>query len=119
MWPLNHSGGVLERQLEHVLPIRGKVVERCTQVFGGPRFTHLYKRWLTEDEAALEPVPSVIPQALASGRAHVECAVLPHTYEHLSPLVSRRRMRRRGRRTGEQRGDAAPHGINPLLNPAP
>lgn len=94
-------------------------LKRCADVFGGPRFTHLYRRWLTEDEAALEPVPIVIPEALASGCAKIECVVLPHTYEHLSPLVSRRRTRRRGRRTGEQRGDAAPHSINPLLNPAP
>jgi hypothetical protein len=94
-------------------------LKRCADVFGGPRFTHLYKRWLTEDEAALEPIPIVIPEALASGRAHVECTVLPHTYEHLSPLVSHRRARRRRRRTGEQGGDAAPHSINPFLNPAP
>ena len=79
-------------------------LKRCAAVFGGPRFTHLYKRWLTEDEAALEPISIVIPEALASGRAHVECTALPHTYEHLSPLVSRRRTRRRGLRTGEQRG---------------
>ncbi len=94
-------------------------LKRCADVFGGPRFTHLYRRWLTEDEAALKPISPVIPEALASGRAMLECVVLPHTYEHLSPLVSRRRMRRRGRRTGEQREDAAPHSINPLLNPAP
>jgi hypothetical protein len=92
---------------------------RCAQVFGGPRFTHLYKRWLTEDEAALAPVSPAIPEALAAGRANIECLVLPHTYEHLSPLVSRRRTRRRGLRTREQRGDAAPHSINPLLNPRP
>lgn len=94
-------------------------LKRCADVFGGPRFTHLYRRWLTEDEAALEPVSMVIPEALALGRATIECVVLPHSYEHLSPLVSRRRVRRRRRRTGEQRGDAAPHSINPLLNPAP
>ena len=64
-------------------------LKRCADVFGGPRFTHLYKRWLTEDEAALEPVPVVIPEALATGRAHVECTVLPHTYEHLSPSMWR------------------------------
>ena len=91
----------------------------CADVFGAPRFTHLYKRWLTEDAAALEPIPLVIPEALASGRAHVECPVLPHTYEHLFPLVSHRRMRRRRVRTGDERGDAAPHSINPFLNPAP
>lgn len=94
-------------------------LKRCADLFGGRRSTHLYKRWLIEGEAALEPVPIVIPEALATGRAHVECTVLPHTYEHLSPLVSRRRMRHRRRRTGEERGDAAPHSINPFLNPAP
>jgi len=94
-------------------------LKRCADVFGGPRFTHLYRRWLTEDEAALKPIAPVIPETLASGRATIESVVLPHTYEHLSPLVSRRRTRRRGLRTGEQRGDAAPHSINPLLNPAP
>jgi hypothetical protein len=94
-------------------------LKRCADVFGGPRFTHLYRRWLTEDEAALEPISIVIPQALASGRAHVECTVLPHTYEHLSPLVSHRRNRRRRRRTGEEGGDVASHSINPFLNPAP
>jgi hypothetical protein len=94
-------------------------LKRCAQVFGGARFTHLYKRWLTEDEAALEPVPIVIPEALATGRARVECTVLPHSYEHLSPLVSHRRIRRRRRRMREQGGDAVPHSINPFLNPAP
>lgn len=94
-------------------------LKRCADVFGGPRFSHLYRRWLTEDEAVLKPISPVIPQALGSGRAHVECTVLPHTYEHLSPLVSHRRMRRRRRRTGEEGGDAAPHSINPFLNPAP
>lgn len=85
-------------------------LKQCADVFGGPRFTHLYKRWLIEGEAALEPVPIAIPEALATGRAHVECTVLPHTYEHLSPLVSHRRMptsatshvRRGGRRRSAQ-----------------
>jgi hypothetical protein len=94
-------------------------IEQCARVFGGARFTHLYKRWLVEDEAALEPVSPVIAQALVSSRARVECTVLAHTYEHLSPLVSRRRVRRRGLRRADQRGDVAPHSINPLLNPAP
>lgn len=94
-------------------------LKRCADVFGGPRFTHLYRRWLTEDEAALEPISPLIPDALAYDRARIECLVLPHTYEHLSPLINRRRTGRQGRRTGEQRGDGAPHCINPFLNPAP
>jgi hypothetical protein len=92
---------------------------RCAQVFGGPRFTHLYKRWLTDEETALTPVSAVIPEALASGRARVECVVLPHVYEHLSPLVSRRRQRRRRVQMSEERGEQRPHGINPPLNPVP
>jgi hypothetical protein len=94
-------------------------LNRCAKAFGGPRFTHLYRRWLTDEDAVWTPVSPKIPEALASGRGRVECLVLPHTYDHLSPLVSRRRMRRRGHRKGEQRGDATPHSINPFLNPVP
>jgi hypothetical protein len=94
-------------------------LNRCAEVFRGPRFTHLYRRWLAEEDAALTPVSPVIREALASGRAQIESVVLPHTYEHLSPLVSRRRSRRRGRRELEERGDETPHSINPSLNPVP
>jgi len=94
-------------------------LKRCADVFGGPRFTHLYRRWLTEDEAVWNPLSPVIPEALASGRAKIDCVVLPHTYEHLSPLVSRRRTRRRRLRTGAQRADAAPHSNNRFHNPVP
>jgi hypothetical protein len=80
-------------------------LNRCTQAFAGPRFTHLYRRWLTEENAALTPISPAIPEALASGRAQVECVVLPHAYEHLSPLVSRRRLQRRRLRKGDERGD--------------
>jgi hypothetical protein len=80
-------------------------LNRCTQAFAGPRFTHLYRRWLTEENAALTPISLAIPEALASARAQVECVVLPHAYEHLSPLVSRRRLQRRRLRKGDERGD--------------
>ncbi len=93
---------------------------RYRQAFAGPRFTHLYGRWLTEDDAALMPVSPAIPEALASGRAQVECVLLPHTYEHLSPLlVARRRARRRRLQKGDERGDEAPRAVNPSLNPVP
>ena len=32
-------------------------LERCAQVFAGPRFSYLYRRWLTEHDAALVPLP--------------------------------------------------------------
>jgi hypothetical protein len=80
-------------------------LDRCARVFAGPRFTLLYRRWLTEGEVALTAVSPVIAEALASDRARVECVVLPHAYHHLSPLVSRRRSRRRGVEEGEERGE--------------
>jgi hypothetical protein len=78
---------------------------RCTKAFAGPRFALLYRRWLTDGEGALTAVSPVISKALASGSARFECVVLPHTYQHLSPLVSRRRSRRPGVEKGEERGE--------------
>ncbi len=36
-------------------------LDRCAQVFTGPRFALLYRRWLTEDDAALTAVSPLIP----------------------------------------------------------
>ena len=71
---------------------------RAGQVFAAPRFRHLYKRWLIEEEAVFTPVSPAIPEALGAGRARIECVVLPHTYDHLSPLVARRDLRCRSPR---------------------
>lgn len=84
--------------------------------FSGPRFTALYHRWLTEHDAALIPIPATMPQALASGRALVECTILPHTYEHLSPVVSRPHVRRRRRPRADEGGDMDFGAVNPSLN---
>jgi hypothetical protein len=92
---------------------------RCSNLFAGPRFTHLYRRWLTQDDAALVPLPPAIPQALASGHGRVETVVPPHTYEHLAPLVAGRRQRRGDDRQWDRPGDETAHAINPILNPAP
>jgi len=80
------------------------LLRRRAEAFGGPRFNHLYRRWLLNEDAAFKPVPPVIREALESGRARVECVVFPHTYEHLFPLVSRRRARRRSRHTWDEKG---------------
>lgn len=97
------------------------LLSRWAEAFAGPRFTHLYRRWLTEDEAALQPVSPLIQEALASSRAQVECLVLPYNYEHLSPLVSRHRVRRRRlrqrTREGTRLGAASTQLSTPLLNP--
>jgi hypothetical protein len=92
---------------------------RCAEVFGGPRFTHLYKRWLIDQDAALTPVSPMIREALAAGRAGLECVVLPHHYDHLIPLVSPRHSADRHVTADAEEGDETPHAINPLVNPAP
>ena len=92
---------------------------RYSEVYGGPRFTHLYRRWRADEQAAFAPVSPAVRAALADGRAAVECVVLPHAYDHLSPLVNRDHSRR-GRPTADaEERDEAPHSINPPLNPAP
>jgi hypothetical protein len=88
-------------------------------VFGGPRFTHLYKRWLIDQDAALMPVSPMIQEALAAGRAALECVVLPHHYDHLIPLVGPRHSADRHVTADAKEGDETPHAINPLVNPAP
>ena len=55
-------------------------LDRCAQAFAGPRFGLLYRRWLTDGDHAFSGA-RMIAEALASGRAHVECVVLPHGYQ--------------------------------------
>jgi hypothetical protein len=61
---------------------------RASGAFGRPRFYRLYRQWLKEGDGAFDTVSStVISDALASGAGRVECLVLPHRYDHLSPVV--------------------------------
>jgi hypothetical protein len=92
---------------------------RCAKTFVGPRFALLYRHWLMVEGVALAPIPSAITEALASGRSTVESVVLPHTYEHLSPLVNRRHPRRRRPIADAEEGERELRGLNPPLNPAP
>jgi hypothetical protein len=98
-------------------------LRRYAEAFSGPRFTHLYRRWLTAGDAVLTPNPVTIQEALALGRGHVENVLLPYSYHHLVPLVDQRRSRgyrpRSGGQRGEQRGAQPAHSVNPLLNPCP
>jgi len=95
------------------------ILTRYAKVYGGPRFTHLYRRWLTDEHAALTPVSPAIQAAFAAGRAALECVILPHTYDHLIPLVGRQHLPRRSNTADASEGDETPHGINPSLNPVP
>ncbi len=105
--------------LEAIPEVLRAFLRRCAVVYGGPRFAHLYRRWLTEHDAAFTPLSPLIQDAIASGRGRVEYVVLPHSYEHLSPLVNRRRVQRRTRRQGDEGGDETPRSLNPFVNPAP
>ena len=89
---------------------------RCRTAFAGPRFARLYRQWLTEREAALTPIPLAISEATAAGRAGLDCIVLPHDYDHLSPLVSRRPKHRRRDTADAEQGEETPRTINRSLN---
>ena len=59
------------------------------EVFGTPRFTAMYQRWLKHGKAVFEgPSSPAIAEALNTGRGRVESVVLRHAYRHLSPLVA-------------------------------
>jgi hypothetical protein len=93
-----------------------------TRVFGTPRFSALYQRWLKRGNAVFEgPSSPVIAEALSTGAGRVESLVLPHTYRHLSPLVDERRSRaegvEKGVEKGPQGGTLRPHALNPLSQP--
>jgi len=64
---------------------------RIQQAFDAPRYRVLYRRWLADGDAALDVVGSgAIGEKLECGAGRLECVVLPHSYRHLTPLVSRR-----------------------------
>ena len=92
---------------------------QCSTAFAGPRFAHLYRRWLVNGDSVLTPVPATVSDAFASGRAGLDLRLLSHTYEQFSPLVSRRRVRRSRLMADATEGDEGRRSLNPSLNPVP
>jgi hypothetical protein len=92
---------------------------RCAKAFAGPRLTHLYRRWLTNGDTVLTPVPVIVSEAFASGRAGLDLRLLSHTYEQFSPLVSGRRSRRPRVTADATEGGEPLRNLNPALNPVP
>jgi hypothetical protein len=92
------------------------------RVFGAPRFTEMYRRWLKHGNAVFEgPSSAVIAEALNTGAGRVESFVLPYPYRHLSPLVDHPRSGtedvEKGLRREPQGGTLRPHALNPLSQP--
>ena len=92
------------------------------EVFGTPRFTAMYQRWLKHGDAVFEgPSSPAMADVLNTGQGRVEAVVLRHAYRHLSPLVADTPARpepvdeglRRGPRGGPQRS----HAVNPRPQP--
>jgi hypothetical protein len=62
--------------------------KRAANGFDKPRFRRLYERWLKDGDNVLDGLSSAVTNdPLASGTGRIECLVLAHRYEHLSPLV--------------------------------
>jgi hypothetical protein len=83
-------------------------LKRGSQVFGAPRFTLLYRRWLKHGDPVFEALSSsTTAEALNAETGSVECVVLSHTYRHLSPLVNHVRRIPQRVEKGAVRGDNA------------
>ena len=115
----SYFGDRREAAVGPVHPSTEAAVKRGAEVFGAPRFTFLYRRWLKHGDSVFDAVSSpMLAEALASGSARVECFVLPHKYRHLSPLATLVRSRVEGVEKGNREGNGRPHVLNPSLNPS-
>jgi hypothetical protein len=90
-----HTVGELKWYFEQLRRIRSTQFQpsderfiRAADAFEAPRFDSLYQRWVKDGDSALEDISSTaISDALIVGNGAVEFLVLPHRYDHLSPLV--------------------------------
>jgi hypothetical protein len=61
----------------------------------------LFRRWLEDGDQALNVVESgAIAEKLERGAGRLEYVVLPHSYRHLTPLLSSRSTSQEGRPEG-------------------
>jgi hypothetical protein len=76
---------------------------RSQRAFEGKRWRLLFRRWLSDGDAAFNVVTSpAIRDALMRGDGQIQIDVLRHSYRHLSPLASLVRARVRGVEKGER-----------------
>jgi len=75
--PSGHSPSPADPRFDH-----------ASIAFDGPRFDRLYRRWLRGGAAVLDDAAArSIGEALTNGCGRVECFVLNHAYDHLSPVI--------------------------------
>jgi len=113
-WYFEHRRGAAR---ETVHATTRQTLDLAAQVFGAPRFTAMYHRWLRHGNAVFDgPSSAATAEALASGRGRVEPIVLPSSYRHLAPLVAETPARPEsigeGLSRGNGRGNKAPHVLN-------
>jgi hypothetical protein len=71
-----------------------------------PRFRVLHQRWLADGDAAFDVASSrAIVEHLGNHTGQVNCARLPVSYRHVTPLVSPDRILRRGVEEGVEQGE--------------
>jgi hypothetical protein len=108
---------------EPLHPLTQGFLRKGGEVFGAPRFTAMYHRWLKHGNAVFEgPSSPATADALNTGRGHMESVVLRHAYRHLSPLVADTPARpERSTRVekGADEGHRRPHAVNPRPQPPP
>jgi hypothetical protein len=62
--------------------------DHASLAFDGPRFDRLYRRWQRAGAAAFnDPLTRLMGEALTNGSGRLECLVLNHAYDHLSPVI--------------------------------
>src|SRR5205814_7294805 len=64
--------------------------DHASLAFDGPRFDRLYRRWLAGGATVLNDAAArSIGEALTNGSGRVECLVVNHAYDHLSPVIDK------------------------------
>ena len=86
-------------------PMTEGFLKKGHEVFGTPRFTAMYQRWLKHGNAVFEgPSSPAIAEALNTGQGRVESVVLRYVYRHLSPVVADTPPRPRAGGLGVEKG---------------
>lgn len=85
--------------VEHAEIYDEEAYYQAEDAFGTPQFQVLYQRWMTAGDRVFEPISTdAITDAYGRGAGRFETHVLPFSYLHLSPWLTRLSSAQRGRR---------------------